>query len=192
MTLGPTRRWTVLVTVTGLFHMAAGAQFVRAESADPAAGASASLAASAQPAGRSLPKSLNELVNEDPAACLDYATILFYKARDLMAEGKRDEAQAVFMEVGQALRAVLQRAESRPESVGRALVRSQAAFMLGDLSLYVFQDPAGAKTFYEQSLRDITDHAGARRALDRLAKAAEMGAQAPAAAGQKPQDQGPK
>lgn len=181
-----------VITAAGVFHLFAAVQLAQAEPAEPAAGAStASRAAPAPSAGRPLPKSA-EISNEDGATHLAYATILFYKSRDLMAQGKRDEAQGVFMEVGQALRTALKRTESGPDTLGRALVRSQAAFMLADLSFYVFQDPAGAKTFYEESLRAISDHAGAQRALDRLAKAAEMGAQPPAAAGQAPQDKGPK
>ena len=139
-----------------------------------------------------MPKSVSELSNEDAGACLSYATILFYKSRDLMTQGKSEEAQAVFMEVNQALQTALQRSESGADTLSRALVRSQVAFMLGDLSFYVFKDPMRAKAFYEQSVHAIADHAGARRALERLAKLPVVGNQSAEPKDQKAEGKGQK
>ena len=159
-----------------------------AESPQSAAAPSAS--APATPAV-ALPKSIDELPNESAAVCLDYATILFYKARALLFQGKGDEAKAEFQNVGDALRAAMKRSEHDPDNVARALVRSQAAFMLGDLSFFVFKDRDGAKALYEESLHAISDHAGAQAALSRLS-ASEINNQMSGMKDQKPEEKSPK
>ena len=48
------------------------------------------------------------------------------------------------------------------------LLRSQCAFLLGDVTLHVFNRKDEAKRFYEQALREFPEHDGALTALARL------------------------
>ena len=181
----------IIGMVTVLPHFNAAAESPSTEPQSAAGSSASSPAASAQSATISLPKSIDELPNESAAVCLNYATILFYNARGLLYQGKGEEAKPIFQKVGDALRTALKRSENDSDGLARALVRGQASFMLGDLSLYVFKDRDGAKAFYEESLRSISDHAGARTALDRLS-ASEICNQVSGMKEQKSEDKSPK
>jgi len=111
---------------------------------------------------------LAEIQSEDPAVHLNYATILFYKGRGQMGQGETDAAKATFREVQAELELAMKLSEQDPDDMRRQLLRSQAAFLLGDVSLFVLKDRDKAKAFYEESIKHFPQHAGAVEALKRF------------------------
>jgi hypothetical protein len=107
--------------------------------------------------------------SEDPSAHLQYASILFYRGRQLLSPlGDREAALAVFRVVEAELLEARRLSEQHPDGVERRLLRSQCAFLLGDLHFFVFEDHALAQAFYQESLEQFPDHAGALEALKRF------------------------
>jgi hypothetical protein len=104
----------------------------------------------------------------DPSAHLNYASILFYKGRQEMASGDQGMSTETFKEMEAELLLALQLSESQPDGLERRLLRSQCAFLLGDLQLFIFKDSQKAKTFYQQAVEQFPDHQGAVAALKRL------------------------
>ncbi len=115
--------------------------------------------------------------SQDPSAHLTYASILFYKGLGLLQSGKSEEGQAVFHTIEGELLLALKLSEPNRDAPDVKLVRSQSAFLLGEVTLNVFKDNAKAKQFYEQALREYPEHDGATRALARLLFAGTQPAQ---------------
>ncbi len=103
----------------------------------------------------------------DASAHLHYASILFYKARLALAEDE-PTGRALFQEVEAELQLASTLSHAISDQVSRSLLRSQCAFLRGDLSLYITGDPEKAQAYYQESLRNFPDHAGAAGALERL------------------------
>ena len=131
---------------------AASPPAVPGQSSAPASGA----AAAAAPA---------TIQSDDASVHLTYASILFYKGRSLLQAGDREHAERVFKTVEAELRDALRLSEHDEDAQRRGLLRSQSAFLMGDLYFFVFNDAATAKAFYQESLQDFPEHEGAREAL---------------------------
>ena len=114
------------------------------------------------------PAFVSTLTSQDAAVHLTYASILFYTGLGLLQAGKAEEGKAVFQTVNGELRLALQLSESRRTESDVKLVRSQCAFLLGEVTFNVLNAPASAQAFYEQALREYPEHDGATRALARL------------------------
>lgn len=105
---------------------------------------------------------------KDPHALLTYASVRFYQGQVELRAGQQEAANATFREVERALAQAIVQSDQQPDGASRRLLRGQAAYLLGDLYLYVFQDRDMAKTFYEAALRYVPTHAPATNALGRL------------------------
>ena len=109
-----------------------------------------------------------EIRSEDPAVHLNYATILFYKGKGQMGQGQADAAKVTFQEVETELNLAMTLSEQDADDQRRQLLRSQAAFLLGDLNFFVFKDRDKAKAFYQESIKNFPEHSGAVEALKRF------------------------
>ena len=107
----------------------------------------------------------SEVESTDPSVHLNYASILFYKGRRLFQTGDVEQAKAIFKDVERHLREALRLTAQDQDPVRRQLIESQAAFLLGDVHLFVWSDEPAAKAFYEQALAAYPEHDGAREAL---------------------------
>ena len=114
-----------------------------------------------------LPDSLMGADPHDPEIRLNYASIRFYRARRLLLTDI-PAAQLEFKGIEGQLIAALQLSEADEAHPGKQLLRSQSAFMLGDLYWYIFHDSARAKTMYQDALRYFPEHDGASEALKRI------------------------
>ena len=104
--------------------------------------------------------------SQDAGARLTYASLLFYRDLNLLRDGK--PPAELFAEVEQELSMVIRLSGAEAQEPGRSLLRSQAAYMLGDVYLYVKKDPVKAKAFYLQAVRYVPEHAAAAAALKRM------------------------
>ena len=109
-----------------------------------------------------------ELSAQDAAAHLNYASILFYKGRRMLKAGATAEGEAIFREIEGELHTALKFADQNQDALGRRLLQSQCAFMLGDIRYFVFHDPAAATERYREALAYFPQHDGASEALKRL------------------------
>ena len=109
-----------------------------------------------------------EIRSEDSAVHLNYATILFYKGRGQMGQGETDAAKTTFQEAEAELNLAMTLSERDTDDQRRQLLRSQAAFLLGDLHFFVFKDRDKAKAFYQESIKNFPEHSGAVEALKRF------------------------
>ncbi len=103
--------------------------------------------------------------SQDPAAHLNYASVMFYKGVGLLQAGKADESRAVFQAVEAELRLAMELSEPKRAEPDTRLLRSQCAFLLGEVTLNVLNDRDAAKAHYEEALREYPEHDGALRAL---------------------------
>ena len=110
-------------------------------------------------------KEAAEAMPSDPSIQLNYGSILFYKGLRLLRAGDAENGKAIFKEVETHLREAMRLAAQDPDPVRRQLTQSQAAFLLGEVSLFVWRDSAAAKAFYEQALAAYPEHDGAREKL---------------------------
>jgi len=108
------------------------------------------------------------VTSQDPSAHLNYASILFYKGRRLLQSGDHEGSEAVFKEVEQELLLAARLSDNDTEDLRRRLLKSQCAFLLGDVYLFVFKDRQKAKAAYQDSLGHFPEHDGAREALKRF------------------------
>ena len=106
--------------------------------------------------------------SDDASVHLNFASILFYKGRRLLQTGDATAGGAVFKVIEQELQLALQLSEHDPNERRRQLLRSQSAYLLGDVNLFVFKDHEKAKAFYEEALRYFPEHDGAIEALKRF------------------------
>lgn len=104
--------------------------------------------------------------SQDAGERLTYASLLFY--RDLASLRDSAPSAALFQEVEQELQMVIRLSAADANERRRNLLRSQAAYMLGDVWRYVKKDPAKAKAFYRQAVRYVPEHTAANEALKRL------------------------
>jgi hypothetical protein len=109
-----------------------------------------------------------EIQSDDPAVHLNYATILFYKGRGQLGQGQAEAATVTFQEMEAELTLAMTLSEQDADSQRRQLLRSQTAFLLGDLHFFVFKDRDKAKAFYEESVKNFPEHHGAVEALKRF------------------------
>ncbi|MBI4004447.1 MAG: hypothetical protein HY353_05435 [Candidatus Omnitrophica bacterium] len=109
-----------------------------------------------------------EIHSDDPAVHLNYATILFYKGRGQMGQGQADAATVTFQEMEAELNLAMTLSERDADDQRRQLLRSQTAFLLGDLHFFVFKERDKAKAFYEESIKNFPEHHGAAEALKRF------------------------
>jgi len=101
----------------------------------------------------------------DAGAHLAYATIVFYRAHTMFQFGKRKESEQLFRDIVLELTKAIELSAQDADAVSRNLVRSQSAYLLGDISSYVFSDPTAAKAFYEEALRYFPAHSAAEISL---------------------------
>jgi hypothetical protein len=120
------------------------------------------------PAGDAeLPVSEGSPCSQDAAEQLNYASILFYKARRVLTTD-RAAGEAIFREVEAALRRALELAAAQPDTLSRALLQSQCAYMLGDIALFVRRDADSAMESYRLALQHYPEHDGAEQAMQWL------------------------
>ena len=132
--------------------------------AAPAFGADPAQAPPAAPADAASPAA----ASSDPSIELNYGSILFYKGLRLLRAGDIENGKAMFKEVDTRLREAVRLAAQDSDPVRRQLTHSQAAFLLGEVSLFVWHDPAAARAFYEQAVAAYPEHDGAREKLKSL------------------------
>lgn len=106
--------------------------------------------------------------SSDPSVHLNYASILFYKGRNLIQAGDKEAGETAFKEVERELRLAMKLSESDTDERRHALLNSQSAFLLGEVYFFVFNDREKAKASYQEALRAIPDHDGALQALQRF------------------------
>ncbi len=127
--------------------------------------------ASEEPASNTVVSSqATDRTQDDAASHLTFASILFYKARSLMAKDAA-ASQAVFKQIEQELHTAMQLAAGDSHERRRNLISSQSAYLLGDLYAFVFQNVAQAKQYYQESLKYFPEHQGAQDGLKRLEQA---------------------
>ena len=102
----------------------------------------------------------------DPGAQLTYASIMFYEAKRLLGSD-RDQGVAMFKKIEELLGETL-RLTAASEQPHSDLVRSQAFYLLAEISRHVFRDTAKAKAHYEAALEAFPSHAGAVQGLGNL------------------------
>ncbi len=110
---------------------------------------------------------VSPVTSQDAAAHLNYASILFYKAGAMLSQDPQS-GQRLFREVGDELQMAMTLSESAPNDMSRSLLRSQAEFLLGELAFHVLHNREQAKQYYQASLKDFANHAGAAAALIKL------------------------
>ena len=118
-----------------------------------------------EPDTQKAPKPHPTVQSENPFAYLNDASILFYKGIDLLQSGHRVEAETVFRTIETELLQAMRLSEPNQTNADIKELRSQCAFLLGELQLYVWNDTKKAKGFYEEALRYFPQHDGAIRAL---------------------------
>ena len=150
-------RFTAFAAVIALSQGIAAPVF----SADPAQAQPTAPADAAAPA--SVPAA--QAAPSDPSIQLNYGSILFYKGLRLLRAGDTENGKAVFKEVETRLREAMRLAAQDSDPVRRQLAQCQAAFLLGEVSLFVWRDSAAAKAFYEQAVAVYPEHDGAREKL---------------------------
>ena len=106
----------------------------------------------------------------DPGLYLNYASLLFYRAQQLLRAGRQPESEALFKEVERELLEVMRLSEHTPGE-GSAIMSSQCAYLLGEIYGYVFKDPQRAQAQYQAALRSYPDHPGALEAMTRIMQA---------------------
>ena len=110
-------------------------------------------------------------VLSDPHALLTYGSVLFYEGQTLMRGEHPSDAAPVFRKAEDALVRAIRASDGQADSLSWRLLRGQCAYLLGDLNVYVFNDPAVAKALYEQTLRYVPMHAPAQGAVARMVMA---------------------
>lgn len=113
-------------------------------------------------------ESLDIASSQDSAVKLTYATLLFYQGQQLYIDSMDEKKlQGIFDQVEKELKSSIDLANQDADPIKRALVLSQAHYLLGDMNFYVLHDPDQAKIYYEQSLDYISDHHAAIKAIER-------------------------
>ena len=101
----------------------------------------------------------------DPIVHLNYASVLFYRGKDLIEAGKNTQGRMLFKEVQRELELTMTLADDSAD--GRA-IKGQCAFLLGDTALYAFEDSEQATMWYEKSLEYNPAQEHVARALAKL------------------------
>ena len=110
-------------------------------------------------------------VLSDPHALLTYGSVLFYEGQAVLRGAHPADAEPVFRRAEDALVRAVRASDGQADSPSWRLLRGQCAYLLGDLNVYVFNDPAVAKALYEQTLRYVPTHAPAQGAVARMVMA---------------------
>jgi len=113
------------------------------------------------------PTDAQGIVSEDPSVHLNYATILFYKGLGLW-RSDQTAGEAILKGVERELTSAIRLSASDTDEPRRNLLRSQCAYLLGDLYTFAFKEPAHAKAFYQQAVRYFPEHTAAVAALKRF------------------------
>ena len=106
--------------------------------------------------------------SRDATTHLTFATILFYRGLRLMRTGEPEAARVVFFAIEKELLMASRLADTDQDDRRRGLVKSQCAYLLGDLAAFVLVDKDKAKAFYQEALTYFPEHDGAREALKHL------------------------
>ena len=102
----------------------------------------------------------------DPGRQLTYASVMFYEAKSLLGND-REQGLAMFRQIERLLNEALRLTE-QGGGPGTNVLRSQSAFMLGQIYQNVFQNPGTAEQQYLAALAAFPGHFGAAQALGKL------------------------